>query len=229
VESVVIDDREIKTDLVLVATGVRPNVDLAKDAGVTIGKFGGIVVNSSLNVQKNGEFLKDVYALGDCVEVNNKIANSSQVSALASTAALQARIVADNICGGDAEVDGYLSPAITVIGNLHVGSVGLTSHLAMQYGITTKIGKASGLTRSRYYPDNKNIHIKLLVHDRRLMGAQIISEEDVKERINAITLAIQNGMTMDELLYTERCFTPPLSLLADPLIRAIESFEKEGN
>ena len=198
-----------------------PNVDLAKNAGVAIGKSGGVVVNSRLNVKKEGRFLEDVFALGDCVEIMNKITNSSQVSALASTAALQGRIVAKNISDGDAKLDGYLSPAITVIADLHVGSVGLTSHSAGRFGIDSEIGKTSGLTRSRYYPDRKQIHIKLLAHEGRLIGAQIISEEDVKDRINTITLAIQNKMTIDKLLYTERCFTPPLSLLTDPFIRSL--------
>ena len=226
VESVVMDERQIKADLVLISTGVTPNVDLAKNAGVAIGNSGGVVVNSRLNAKKEGRFLEDVFALGDCVEIMNKITNSSQVSALASTAALQGRIVAENISGGEAGLDGYLSPAITVIADMHVGSVGLTSHAAKLFDIATEIGKVSGLTRSRYYPDRKQIHIKLLAHEGRLIGAQIISEEDVKERINTIALAIQNKMTIDELLYTERCFTPPLSLLTDPFIRALESFGK---
>ncbi len=222
VDSVVIDDKEIEADFVLVATGIKPNTDLAKKSGIAAGKSGGITTNSRLNVEKGGEVLENVYALGDCVEVKNKITNSSQISALASTAVLQARIIAENICGGDAEIEGYLSPAITVIGDLQVGSVGLTTHAAGQSGLTPKIGKVSGSTRSSYYPDRKEVHIKLLAHEGQLVGAQIISEEDVKERINAITLAIQKGMTLTGILYTERCFSPPVSLLTDPVVRVLE-------
>jgi NADH oxidase (H2O2-forming) len=83
---------------------------------------------------------------------------------------------------------------------------------------------ASGPTRASYYPGRKEVHIKLLAHEGKLIGAQIISEEDVKERVNAITLAIQNRMTLDDLLYAERCFSPPVSVLTDPLIRALESY-----
>lgn len=225
VESVVTEEKEYKADLVLVATGIRPNADLAKDAGITLGKTGGIAIDSRLNVERDGRFLGNVFALGDCIEVKNKITNLPQLSALASTAALQARIVAENICGGDINIDGFISPTITLIGDLQVGSVGLTSHVAKQFSLKIEDGAASGPTRSTYYPDKKQIHIKLLAHEGRLIGAQIISEEDVKERVNAIALAIQNRMTLSELLYTERCFTPPLSLLTDPFIRALESFE----
>jgi len=224
VESVVTEGKEFKADLVLIATGVRPNADLAKQAGITIGKSKGVVVNSSFNVQKDDKHLKNVFAFGDCVEIINKITNLRQVSALGSSAILQARIIAENICGGDVNIEGFLSPTITLIGDLQVGSVGLTSHTAKQSGLDFKISKSSGSTRSSYCPGRKEIQIKLLAHDDKLIGAQMIAEEDVKERVNAITLAIKNEMTLQDLLYTERCFTPPLSLLTDPLIRALENF-----
>jgi NADH oxidase (H2O2-forming) len=227
VNAVISDKGEFPTDMVLIATGIQSNTDLAEKAGLEIGDSKGIIVNPELNVKKGGEYLNNVFALGDCVQTNDAVTVKSKVSALASTAALQARIIAENISGGDEKIKGYLSPAITIIGNLEVGSVGLTTHMANQSRLEVKIGRATGQTRSSYYPDNKLINIKLLAHDNRLIGAQIISEEDVKERINAITLAIRNKMTVSELLYTERCFTPPLSLLTDPFIRALESFEEQ--
>lgn len=222
VEAVVTGDKEIEADSVLVATGVRPNVDLAKSAGLTIGSSGGIVTNSRLNVENDGRILENVFGLGDCIEVRNAITHLPQISALASTATLQARMVAENICGGDEKMDGYLNPIVTVIGDLHIGSVGLTSHTAEQAGLEPDVVEVTGLTRSRYYPGRKQMHIKLLGHEGRLVGAQIISEEDVKERINAIVLAIQNKIKITDLLYTERCYSPPLSLLMDPLTRGLE-------
>jgi NADH oxidase (H2O2-forming) len=224
---VVTDKGEFPADLVLIATGVQPNTDLAQKAGLEIGDSKGIIVNPCLNVKKGGEFLNNVFALGDCVQTIDAVTVKPNVSALASTAALQARIIAENISGGDEKIKGYLSPAIAIIGNLQVGSVGLTTHMANQVRLKVKIGRATGQTRSSYYPDNKLINLKLLTHDNRLVGAQIISEEDVKERINAMVIAIQNKMTVSDLLYTERCFTPPLSLLTDPFIRALESFGEQ--
>ncbi len=227
VESVIIQGREIKADFVLLVTGIRPNVDLAKRAGIAIGEAGGVVTNSLLNVnKKDGTTLKNVFALGDCIETKNRITKSSQISALASTAVLQARVVAENICGGDVRIDGYLNPTITVIGGLQIGSVGLNSHTAEQFGLSPAIIEAFGPTQSVYMPDKKQIHIKLLTHNDQLIGAQIISEEDVKERMNALTLAIQNRMTINELLYTERCYTPSLSALTDPIIKGLGRYKK---
>ncbi|UCE39414.1 MAG: FAD-dependent oxidoreductase [Thermoplasmata archaeon] len=227
VSAVATDEGEFPADLVLIATGVKPNSDLVQEAGLAVGKSGGVVVNPTLNVEREGQPFKNVFALGDCVEVRDQITSTPKISALASTAALHARMIAENISGGDLKIKGYLSPSITVIGDLQVGSVGLTSHMANQSRLEVNIGRATGQTRSSYYPDNKLINIKLLAHDNLLVGAQIISEEDVKERINAIALAIKNKMTISELLFTERCFTPPLSLLTDPFIRALESFEQQ--
>jgi NADH oxidase (H2O2-forming) len=229
VSKVVTDKGEFPADLVLIATGVRPNADLAQEAGLSIGKSGGIVVDSSLNVKRRSEVLNDVFALGDCVETLDAVTLKPKVSALGSTAALQARMIAEIILGKDAKIEGYLSPVITVIGGLQVGTLGLSTHAANQSQLKVNIGAATGQTRSGYYPDNKLIHIKLLAHDDRLVGAQMICEEDVKERVNSITLAVQNKMTISDLLHTERCFTPPLSLLTDPLIRALESLEEQKN
>jgi NADH oxidase (H2O2-forming) len=225
VKAVVIDGGRIDADMVVIATGVRPNSDLANKIGLDTGKTGGILVNPHMKVKRQGNVLEDVYTLGDCVEVTSSLTNRSYISAFASTAALQARVVADNICRGNDGFAGYISPAVTVIADLQIGSVGLTSHTAEEAGITPSIGNATGFTRSGYYPGKKKIHIKLLVQEEKLVGAQLISEEDVKERVNYITLAINRGIGIHELKNTERCFTPPLSLLIDPFVRALDDIQ----
>jgi len=225
VVAVVLDKGKIDADMVVVAAGVRPNTALAQKAGLDTGKTRGIAVNPLMNAKREGRILKDVYALGDCVEVTSSLTQEPYISAFASTAALQARVVADNICGGHTEVHGYISPSVTVIADMQIGSVGLTSHSAKQAGIEPQIGQATGFTRSGYYPGKKDIHVRLLVHEEKLVGAQMISDEDVKERINYVALAIQRNVSIPELRNSERSFTPPLSLLIDPFVRALESIE----
>ena len=144
------------------------------------------------------------------------------LSPFASSAALQARVIAENIGGGHVTFDACTSPMVCVIAGLQVGSVGVTSSVAKEAGIKVIAGKAEGLTRARYC-DGKRINIKLLFDSEKLIGAQVVSEEDVKERINLISLAIKKEMGMDDLLRAERCFTPSLSPLIDPVIKAIEN------
>lgn len=228
VESVTIKNKKIPTNLVIISAGTRPNVNLARDAGIEIGNLGGIITDYALHVKKGKKYLQNVFALGDCVEVMNGITHHPSISAFTSTAYLQAKAIARNICGEKAVFGPCISPNISVIAGLQVGSVGVTSFIADHYGIKLTIGKAMGLTRAGYHPDKKQIHIKLLAHKERLVGAQIVAEEDVKERINLLSLSIKNRISIRDLLNMERCFMPAVSQLADPLVKALENIVKQS-
>ncbi|MHC1565764.1 MAG: NAD(P)/FAD-dependent oxidoreductase [Candidatus Syntropharchaeales archaeon] len=221
VVSVSVKAEKISADMVVLAAGMQPNIDLALDAGIEIGEFGGILTDTALRVKRKRGYLENVYALGDCIEVIDGITNRPRLSMLASTAVIQARLVANNICGKNKIYNPVLSPAVTVLGGLQVGSVGITSEMAKRYGIDIIIGKSKKLTRARYYPGRKPITLKLIFdHNRKLIGAQAVSEETVPGRIDAFTIAISKGLTVDELVEMERCFEPALSFLTDVTIDA---------
>ena len=223
VESVILEDgTKLPTQLVLLATGIRPSVTLAKKAGLDIGPVGGILTDDKQNVYQNNRLLGNAFALGDCVETKNLITGQPMISALASTALLQAETIADNIQGKDTELSGTVNPGITYLAGLQVGSVGLTSHEAERNGITFKTATTQGKSQSRYIPGWKNLHFKFLAQKGKLIGAQIIGEIDVKERINALTMAIHENISIKTLLHTERCYTPPLALLTDPMFKALK-------
>jgi NADH oxidase (H2O2-forming) len=222
VESVSLKEKEIKAELVLIAIGIKPNTKLAQKAGIEIGKYGGILVDSKQRVRKNGKWLNDVYALGDCVEVKDRITGVYTLSPIVSTAVLQARVIAENICGEDTSVDSYLSPYIMRVGDLEIGKVGLSLKQTEEMGINVKVGKATGHTKVNYYPDAKKLTIKLVSDGEYLLGAQIVGGEDVKERINAITSLIHSKIKVKDILYMERCFTPSLCTSRDAFQKAIE-------
>ncbi|MEW6680807.1 MAG: FAD-dependent oxidoreductase [bacterium] len=223
VESVSIKGGEIKADIVLLATGIKPNVDLAKEAGIDIGRTGGIIVDDTLHVRKNGHFLSNVYALGDCIEVRNKITGSSCLNPLIEPAVLQARVVAESILGENPPgVINSLSPAITFIGGLEIGSVGVTTTEAQAAGIKPITKKVTGRTREGYYPKCKEMVVKLLAKDDELIGAQVISEEDTKGVINEVTALINAKVKLKDILYQQRCYTPSLSSSPDAFKRAVE-------
>ncbi|HPU91811.1 MAG TPA: FAD-dependent oxidoreductase, partial [Methanofastidiosum sp.] len=127
---------EFETDLVLVSVGVRPNVELAKNAGIETGITGAIVTDASLRVRRHGKYLKNVYACGNCIEVTDIITHKSTISALGSTAIRQGVLVADNILGKNSVFGSISSPSIAVIGELEVGTVGITKERALEYGIS---------------------------------------------------------------------------------------------
>ena len=222
VESVTCAGEIIPADLVLLSAGIRPNTDLAKQAGIDLGVTGGIVVDEYFRVRRNGKVLDDVLAAGDCAEVTGLITGKPVIYAVGSVANRQAKHVADYLLGKKTPYPPVLCPAVCVIGDLHVGNVGLTTHGCEQAGIKPLTFSAKGATRARYFPGGKTVDIKLLADGDRLVGGQIIGEEGVGGRINVLSLAIGKGLSPADLAEAETCYAPPVSPLIDPLTYAAE-------
>jgi NADH oxidase (H2O2-forming) len=222
VESVLIGGEEIPVDMVLISAGMRPDVDLAKNAGLEIGESSGIVTDQAMRAQKGGRPREDIFCLGDCAEVIDAVTFRPRLSQLASTALIQARVVAENILGTGSTYGLCLSPTVANISGLQVGSVGVTTEMARRYGISVKSGTSVRFTKARFFPDNKRIIAKLIfeVSSEKLIGGQIISEETVAERINELTLGIKLGITARDIWMRERCFDPSLTMVEDVLVDA---------
>ena len=230
VESVIVGGEDIPADLVLLSAGMRPNVDISKKAGIEVGENGGIVVDQSLHVKKGNSYLNNVYALGDCIEVTDAVTNRPRLSQLASTALIQARVVSNNLLGISSSYEPCLSPTVATISGLQVGSVGVTSETTQRYGIKTKAGRAIKYTKARFFPTRKLIIAKLIFEagTEKLIGAQLISEETVAERINELTLAIKAGITATAICMRERCFEPSLTMVEDVIVDAAIKALKQG-
>lgn len=217
-------------DLVLLASGAKPETALARDAGLEIGKSGGIVVNEYMQVRAGNIFLPDVYAGGECAEIRDFITGEAKISQLGSTARRMADVLADNICGKEGPVLTFgpvLDPWVAVAADLQFGGVGLTERQAKKHRIKLITGQSIGSTRASYYPGKKKVFIKLLFQGEYLEGAQVVGGEGVKERIDALSLAIRKRSTVRELLELETCYAPPVSSLMDPLYHAIRSAFKK--
>ena len=226
VRGVVVAGEEIPCQMVLMSTGVRPSSELAKAAGIETGPSGGIVTDSSLHVKVGRKYLPNVYASGDCVEVIKDFTYQRTISPLGTSAYRLARVVADNIMGRNSYLAPFTSPNVCVVGNLQVGSVGLTTHAAKEAGIVTTAKVGTGPTAARYYPDRHMITSKLLIdHSRRLVGGQIISDGGgVKCRIDTLSVAMAAKMKVDDFAHVETCYAPPVSALVDPLTLTAQSF-----
>lgn len=108
-------------------------------------------------------------------------------------------------------------------GDLQFGGVGITSRKAESNGINLVTGFSSGCTRASYYPGKKDLYIKLLFKDDYLVGAQLVGGEGIKERIDALSLAIRKKATIKDLLDLETSYAPPVSMLVDPLRPAVKA------
>jgi NADH oxidase (H2O2-forming) len=218
-----IGNKQFPTDLVLLAIGVKPEVSLALDAGIKIGETGGLVVNEMLQVKVGDKFFSNVYAGGECVEVIDLITGKARLSQLGTTARRMADIIGNNITGKHTTLGSLADPWVAVAGGLQFGGVGITSKKAESNGIKLVTGFSRGRTRASYYPGRKDLYIKLLFKEGCLVGAQLVGGEGVKERVDALSLAVQKKTTIKDLLDMESCYAPPVSMLVDPLRPAVKA------
>lgn len=225
VTGVVIDnEEEYPADMVILATGVRPELELAKMIGCEIGKWA-ILVDESMQTT-----VEDVYAVGDCVESYDAILQSNTISQLGTTAVRQAKTCAQTIAGKKSKFYPVLNSMVTKVGKLEFGAVGLTTHFAEQNNIKTISQKVEAFTRARYYPNAKPMDIKVICDaDGKIIGCQIIAEERVAERIDTMTLAITEGLDCFDLSNVEFAYAPPVSMVTDPLVLAVEEVSKKFN
>lgn len=217
VEGVAYEDEVLSADMIIMATGVRPETKLAKMAGCELGRWA-VKVNEQMQTS-----VPNIYAVGDCVEVTDAITGHPTQSPLGSTAVRQAKIAARNIVGKTSKFKPVLNAMVSKIGELEFGSVGLTESTAVHNGLEVICGKSRALTKARYYPGAKRIDV-LMVCDLngRIVGCQIIAKERVAERVDTMALAIAKNVTCQELASTEFSYAPPVSMVIDPIILAAE-------
>lgn len=216
---VVAGEENINADLLVSAFGVRANTKLATEAKIALGETRAIKTN--LKMETNTE---DVFAAGDCAEVPHLITHKPTCPQLGTIAVRQGKVAGTNAGGGYALFEGVLGSAVTKLFDTQVGSTGLTVNAAKKARIQTVSGAISSKTRADYYPGAKSIKIKIVVEKelQRIIGGQIIGGEDVTQRINALSFAIQKHMTVRELVKADTAYAPPLSETWEPLVLAGE-------
>ncbi|MBC7219034.1 MAG: FAD-dependent oxidoreductase [Hadesarchaea archaeon] len=219
VSSVVLDGEEIPADLVIMAIGVKPEVELAVKAGLSLGPTKMIAVDDHLRTSN-----PDIYAIGDCAEARCLITGRPVRSQLATTAIRMGRVAGINAAGGDEIFDGVLNAVVTMAGGLEVASVGLTPTAAKEAGIETVSARVRCLSKPHYFAGAEPVTIRLVAErkEQRLLGGQFIGT-GAAERANRLALAIRKGMTTKELSKVDYCYAPPVSDSIDPLVVAAEA------
>jgi len=205
---------KIETDLVILAIGVRPENQLAKDAGLELGVGGSIVVNSQ---QQTSD--PNIYAVGDAVQVKHVVAGTSVILPLAGLANRQGRIAADVMFGRKASYRGTQGTAICKLFDLTAGSTGLNEKALKAAGTPYQKVYVHVNCHAAYYPGAKPVSIKLLFakDTGRVLGAQAIGEKGVDKRLDVLATAIQAGMTIDDLAEMELSYSPPYGSAKDPV------------
>ena len=206
--------KKINTDVVVMAIGVAPETDLAVNGGLELGKTGAIKVNQ--NYLTND---KNIYAIGDAIEVYHSLTNSITKLSLAGPAQKQARAVADHIKGRAVRNSGYIGSSCIQIFDYNGASTGLTEqqikycNLTLNYDIVRVIPQ----DKVGLMPNSKPLHFKLIfeVPTGRILGAQAIGKGNVDKRIDIIATLIKMGGTIEDLKDLELCYSPPFSTAKD--------------
>jgi NADH oxidase (H2O2-forming) len=212
-------DGEIACDLVVICTHKEPRTDLGAAAGLAVGSAGGFVVDETMATSVSG-----IWAAGDCAEIPHGVSNVPIQGLSGSHAYAQGKVAGVNAAGGRRSYQPVYVPWGMVAGTWMIGGVSFSETLATALGIPFVVGKAQGISRARYYPEMKPIVVKLLAspRDLRLIGAQMIGGEGIKERADFLAMAVRKGITLRDLATMENVYSPPIGALNEPIALAAQ-------
>jgi NADH oxidase (H2O2-forming) len=216
---VVAAGEQFKADLIVSAFGVRANTQLAVNAGIALGDTKAIRTNARMETSA-----KDVFAVGDCAESTHIVTQKPSLMQFGTVAVRHGKVAGINVAGGYALFTGVLGSSISRLYETDIGSTGLTEAAAQRARIETVTGTITSKTKADYYPGAMPIKVKLVVEkeSQRIIGTQIIGGEEVTQRINAISFAIQKQMTTRELSKADTAYAPPVCETWEPLVLASE-------
>ena len=205
---------ELPAGLVVSAVGVRPEITLAREAGLKIGVTGGIAVDAGMRTSDPA-----IFAVGDAVETTHLVGGMQVLLPLAGPANKQARIAADNICGIDSRYPGSLGTAIVKVFDLQAAATGLNEKTAKRNGLDYRAVHLHPLSHAGYYPGAATLSLKVLfaAPGGKVLGAQCIGTDGVDKRIDIIATAIRAGMTVYDLQQLELSYAPPFGSAKDPV------------
>ncbi len=206
--------KEIDTDLIIFSIGVRPESQLAKEAGLQIGERGGIVVDDYLRTSN-----ENIYAIGDAIEVVDFISTNKTMIPLAGPANKQGRIVANNICGEKEKYVGTMGTSVAQVFDMVVASTGNNEKLLKAQGVDYQAIHIVPDSHADYYPNALPIFMKMLFDKKtgKIFGAQAVGYIGVEKRIDVIATAIAGNMTVMDLQRLELSYAPPFSSAKDPV------------
>lgn len=218
------DRGTIGADIVVLGLGVRPNVDLAREAGLTIGDSGGIATDVAMRCVGR----TNVWAGGDCVQTHHRLSHRGVAIALGTHANKHGRIIGTNLAGGYGAFPGVIGTAISKVCSLQIGRTGLgeAEATAAGYGYVTTTIESTNV--AGYFPGAETMTVKVLAEKRsgKLLGAQIVGRSESAKRIDVFATAIWNGMDVEEMTFMDLSYAPPFSPVWDAVLVAARKAAK---
>lgn len=208
------DGRRLDADIVLFAVGVRPELALARQAGLEIGESGGLVVNDHLQTSDPA-----IHAAGDMLEVTHRVSGRRVRIPLAGPANRQGRIAASNAMGMSMRYCGAFGTSVVKIFDATAAITGLSERAARQAGLDVGVAVIHKAHHASYYPGASELMLKI-VYDRstgRLLGGQAFGHAGIDKRIDVLATALQGEMTLEQLAQLDLAYAPPYSSANDPV------------
>lgn len=217
------DGLMLRADMILTATGVTPNSELAQAAGLALGPHRSIAVNQRL--QTSDEI---IYAAGDCADAHHLVTHKPAWIPLALRANRAGWAVADNVCGGATELPGIVGTAVFKVLDLEVARTGLSLSEAEAAGYDPQGVAIASRSRAHAHKGATTIQVYMLADKAsgRLLGTQMVGTEGVAHRINAAAMALQNHMTVEGFSQADLAYAPPFGPVWDPLLTAANQLKK---
>ena len=214
VQEVVTDKGSYQTDLVVIATGFKPNTDFLEGSGLEMLSNGAIVVDKKAQTS-----LKDIYAAGDCATVPHMVTHEDVYIPLATGANKLGRIAGENMAGGEVEYPGSLGSACVKVMDYEAAVTGLNEEQAEAKGIACESVFVKDKNQAGYYPNQHDIYIKLVYEKETkvIIGGETLGKNGAALRIDVIAMAIKAKMTTGELGMMDFCYAPPISKTWDAL------------
>lgn len=211
---VTISGKKVETDMVVMAIGVKPESKMAVEAGIEVNSRGAIKVDSHMRTN-----IKNIYAIGDVIEITNFITKEKSYVPLAGPTNKQGRIVADNICGLGTVYTGTQGSSVMKVLDITVASTGLNEKEAKRQGLDYGKVYTYSANHATYYPGASMMAIKTIYENKtgKILGAQIVGRDGVDKRCDVYAVAIRANMTAYDLTNLELCYAPPYGSAKDPV------------
>ncbi|MCC3868786.1 FAD-dependent oxidoreductase [Terrisporobacter mayombei] len=226
VEKVKTSRRAMKADAVVLSIGIRANTSFLQDSGVELMPNKTIKVNEYLQTN-----IEDVYAIGDCACVVNKITKSPQWSPMGSSANIEGRLTAKNILGKNKSYEGVLGTAVCKLPNLNTGRTGLTEVAAKETGYNPISVISVVDDKAHYYPGAGSFIVKMIADKdtKKLLGLQVLGSGDVDKMIDIAVTAISLNASIDDLENLDFAYAPPFSTAIHPFAHTLNILQNKMN
>lgn len=214
VEKVITNKGEVDADLVIIATGVKPNTEFLKDTSIEMLGNGAIIVD-----EYGKTSVEDIYSAGDCATIKNIVTGENMFVPLATGANKLGRIVGENLAGANNAFQGSLASSCIKVMNMEAAATGLTEEKAKKLGLNYKAKFISDFNQTNYYPGRNKIYVKLIydADTKVILGGQVAGFKDSVQRANVLAAAIFGKMTTNQLGMLDLCYAPPFARTWDVL------------